>query len=565
MRKGISVTVCSILLGVLFLMPVLTTTAEAAALDAWQGATSMEELVADGLPSDPVIAATDHGLAVAAWVWNYNGVDHVRAAYYDPTSGWSSPVVLDENGDAGSPRAAIDQYGDAVVSWIEEEGGAQYIAACVWTIDGGWERTERITTVGASAISSLNVLNDLPGHFIIIASAVNSTGRFIELINYGSRTGFDAFPSSLYQSINDIVSVSSSTNGQGEAWLAWEEGGSQSVVRSLNMTNGTWSPSPRTVVTTGSAPVVAAGPENNAILAYVTNRGPLTAVMGTAFQEEEWAAPVELLNVTGSVNQLRLSADSQGRGVLAALAADAAAARVYGASFNGTIWSQGVNVANSTAAIASLAMAQDVEGRAKIVYVVEPPLPSEHYALYQVDRYVNGTWGGPEAIEGMGGGSPYQYFDLASSGVDYWLLFARYEFGVQGEYRLWVDKFEGAATGPALLTVDSTLLNSTVNIPSVEIKGTAEPGSVVMIGGLSVQVDKFGNFSVILPLQEGPNLITLTTTDSQGRYASEQITVTYGTSPAETAGLLAVLLGAIAILVCLSIMVLFLRYKRTKE
>lgn len=65
--------------------------------------------------------------------------------------------------------------------------------------------------------------------------------------------------------------------------------------------------------------------------------------------------------------------------------------------------------------------------------------------------------------------------------------------------------------------------------------GKWEPGATLQVNGNTVPVDANGNFSTLIVLQGGNNLVTLTATDIAGNATTIQRTVHYatGNAPAE--------------------------------
>lgn len=554
-----------ILSGILLLVTVMAPSAQATVLNSWQGATPLETFIPDTTSLSPSIATNEYGQAVAAWTWSFNGVYHIRVAYFDPDAGWSSPAVIDQAGGAFLPEVAMDRYGTAVVVWTIEDGGTKYVAGCAYRAGSGWNSTEILNPEGASAISALTVVNDRQDHFTVIYSKANATGWSIDSVDYWRLSSF-AEPVVLVTSPEMITSTAAATNGHGEVSVVWSQlTGAQQAVRAITGKNGTWQVSPDLIATTARIPAVSVVQNGSALVTYGIVDGARAVIMTREHFGSVWSAAVERLNVTGSLDQLVISANEQGKGALAALVSNGTASELYLAEHNGTTWSNLTLLTSSAQDIYNLKLAQDSDDGARMTYLTIGNTPADFNHLYVSSKGEGVNWTIPEEIEGIGGGSPSLFYDLAASGVNYWLLFSRFEVGVDGESRMWIDEFQGIASGSALLTVDTSLVNATVNVPSVELRGTAEPGSMVSIGGLSVRVGEDGNYTIALPLKEGKNTFTLTTTDSMGRYAVEQVTITYSFGPAETAGLLAVFLGALAIIVSLVIMVLFLQYKRMKE
>lgn len=66
-----------------------------------------------------------------------------------------------------------------------------------------------------------------------------------------------------------------------------------------------------------------------------------------------------------------------------------------------------------------------------------------------------------------------------------------------------------------------------VNLPQVEVQGTAPVGLVVTINEDIILVDETGVFSATVPLEEGPNAIQIVASDEVGNEESLELIVTY--------------------------------------
>lgn len=66
-----------------------------------------------------------------------------------------------------------------------------------------------------------------------------------------------------------------------------------------------------------------------------------------------------------------------------------------------------------------------------------------------------------------------------------------------------------------------------VNVPEVEVIGQAAPETVITLNDEVVVVDESRTFSVILPLEEGPNELEVVASNPQGQEVSFILEVTY--------------------------------------
>lgn len=77
------------------------------------------------------------------------------------------------------------------------------------------------------------------------------------------------------------------------------------------------------------------------------------------------------------------------------------------------------------------------------------------------------------------------------------------------------------------LTVTEPQDEATVYAADLLVKGHTEVDAVVSVEGVSVEVDADGNFSTVVTLEEGPNLIEVEASDFEGNEGSVVLTVIY--------------------------------------
>ncbi|MGI0148413.1 MAG: Ig-like domain-containing protein, partial [Thermoplasmata archaeon] len=92
------------------------------------------------------------------------------------------------------------------------------------------------------------------------------------------------------------------------------------------------------------------------------------------------------------------------------------------------------------------------------------------------------------------------------------------------------------ATATVAITIDRTppavslaapASGSTVNVASVRVSGTTEPGAALLVNGIGVTVGSDGGFSLLIALAVGSNTITAIATDAAGNQNTASVTVTF--------------------------------------
>ncbi len=77
------------------------------------------------------------------------------------------------------------------------------------------------------------------------------------------------------------------------------------------------------------------------------------------------------------------------------------------------------------------------------------------------------------------------------------------------------------------LTVTEPADNSIINADKVEVRGRTTPGAVVSVNGELAEVDEEGNFTMIVVLEEGPNIIEVIASDLEGNQESCVLVIIY--------------------------------------
>ncbi len=77
------------------------------------------------------------------------------------------------------------------------------------------------------------------------------------------------------------------------------------------------------------------------------------------------------------------------------------------------------------------------------------------------------------------------------------------------------------------LTVTQPADNSIINADKVEVRGRTSPGAVVSVNDELVEVDGEGNFTMMVVLEEGPNIIEVIASDLEGNEESRILAIIY--------------------------------------
>ena len=82
-------------------------------------------------------------------------------------------------------------------------------------------------------------------------------------------------------------------------------------------------------------------------------------------------------------------------------------------------------------------------------------------------------------------------------------------------------------SGPLAVTLTSPADEAVIDAPQVDVVGRAPADTVISINDTITVVEASGQFSVSVPLQEGPNELDVVASDRAGNQASSRLIVTY--------------------------------------
>ena len=77
------------------------------------------------------------------------------------------------------------------------------------------------------------------------------------------------------------------------------------------------------------------------------------------------------------------------------------------------------------------------------------------------------------------------------------------------------------------LAVTQPADDSIIDADKVEVRGRTSPDAVVSINGELVEVDEEGNFTMMVVLEEGPNIIEVIASDLEGNQESHTLVIMY--------------------------------------
>lgn len=528
------------------------------------------------------VAMDGLGNAMAVWTQGEGGpsVRTVYANRFAPASGWG---IATELGRGRSPSIAVDQAGNAMAVWEGYWGihGRRFVP------DEGWDSVVDLD-VRPGSPSWLRgppygprIASDSVGNAILVwietTGLHNSlyTRSFSPMTGWGSATslGADRFASSV------------AVDPEGNALVISEVDGGISALRFAPSTE--WRE--ETLLSLeGKARTLDAvvDPSGNAVVIWIQEDGPDRSLYASRFVPTrgwEDARPINLGADAGGglvTGRPRVTVDSQGNAVAVWEQYDGAWIGCYCApsvdelNVYANRFVPGAGWQTATLLVTggeTPAVAMDGSGNAVSVW-------RQSDGIY-ANRFVRGT-GAPDLtilspLSSLTNSNEVVIEGLTHPGVDVAVDGVQVAVDARGSFSLTKTLSEGTHTLEVVaanaagrttttrveVTVDTTapllLLTtpaqgSATEFPTVLVAGTTEPGAHLVINEVVVNVRSDGSFSFHLPLAEGTNVITATSSDVAGNHAMATVTVRHANpvpSLRLTAGvqlvILAVLLTAV--------------------
>lgn len=174
----------------------------------------------------PRVGFCPDGSAIATWIEQSDGDDHVVVSHFDPTAGrWENERVL--GGDAyiagTSPELVVDSEGNAIVIW-EGWGNNDYdiLAARFDSSSGTWSESAAIET-GAGGANSPQMAVDGEGNAIAVWKQYDGTTRSIFANRYNRAAGQWEREQLLETQSGLAAAPHVAMNSLGDAMAVWEQ------------------------------------------------------------------------------------------------------------------------------------------------------------------------------------------------------------------------------------------------------------------------------------------------------------------------------------------------------
>jgi len=480
----------------------------------------------------PDLYQLDDGRAVMAWgQWNEAaGVVIPHACFYDPASGWGEPVMVTRaNQDCLSVRCLLLENGSAMVAFVHRLSSVDVtFRASVYTPEGGW--TLDYGLAGQTRSIGDVQMARLPGGSVLsMWTESDGSQSMVRYRTWSWGNGWSQ-PQDLAGDSLDNVNLADldlRPDGTGMALLVENDAGLLTAHASFRSSDGEWTvPSPVSSDNIDGR-IVGANAGSEAVAVYTTNnKKELWAVSWN----DGWSAPVELYSSETAYSvDMKLDVNQEGQGLLVQRRT-AGQWGFFSISFSGGTWGSWERLSPEvTGPSWSGDFAVDVNAAGEGVAAFYGKGPDLDKLDYFANRYSpSAGWGGPERVStafpfGVGNIPP-----VVSIGPDGSVLYgfaASTSLFDPQQYRVYINTYRAEDSTPPRLVVSSPSSNERVNVSSVEVSGTTDPGARVVVGGIELAVDAGGNFRGRVPVVPGENRLSVTAIDEHGNEAIVDRTV----------------------------------------
>ncbi|HEX9710846.1 MAG TPA: Ig-like domain-containing protein, partial [Candidatus Thermoplasmatota archaeon] len=484
--------------------------------------------------------------AAAVWSTLTASGDNVMLSTFDPGGGWSFPATVHNHPAAAaggaSDVALADDGGAMVVSENNVNPAfARPIVARERDTDGTWGA--QVTVNGTALGYAPRVVSLSAGTFLAVWAGHNgSAGRMVSSLSAGGAWGPAV---DLAAPARDIYLHELVADGTGGAFALWRQGDDvEHALLASRFTPSTgWSPAvPLLEGVPALEWTLASDGAGGAVAAWAVENGSATDLRAAHYVAGTgWAPNVTVASGPG-VGLIRAAASLEGLALLAWWELDTGnQTGVLRAAWGGPIgWSEVLGAGDPIPSLGSLtpSLALRADGSGLVAFSTLDSL-----GVYRLTLAPFGGQGwGPRATLHEGGlVLPVQTFAFDDGSA---VVAGRLDEA--GAQRLVAFHFQAPDEMPPGVALTSPADGLTTGNSTLRISGVTEPGARVTVNGLVAQVAPNGSFSLVVPLEPGPNTVRVFATDAAGNTATAFLTVDYRDASSASAARVAELEAALA-------------------
>lgn len=514
-------------------------------LDGWETPMAIEN-IENASPRSLALSVGPLGNAAATWLMSNGSVFDVYVCIYDRMTGWGTAQVVDTDENMTmSPSVGVDIDGNVVVLWAQQDGSRYNIWSRRCDASYGWGSP---TPIEIDPGYALNPELSMSGDGFAFATWAQYDGSRYAV--WGSRCspiGGWSFPAKIGNgTVGDLTDAPEphvSAAVQGRAIVVWDqvEYGLHRVYSCMYVPGAGWSSQEKVDIEdslANSEPQVALSSSGKFTVVWTRDDGQFEHVLSRRYSEQKGWQPVTPIEISDDtdVASLALSTDDYGDAI--------------------AVWSR-----FEPAGYIVVSNSYVVDREPPVVHLTSPVKDIVNVTRLNISGVTDPSAtliinGFVVAVNSSGNFS----FEVGLvEGVNLIYLTASDDGGVT---RIVLSITRDTAA--PILTITAPTNNSRTDASTALVSGTTEPGAAVAVDDLLANVTENGSFAVLVPLQEGKNLITVTATDLAGNSVTEKLTVEYSPRANSASQYVIVLVAAFALAIAV-VVLLYLSRPRKDE
>ncbi|MHC1710025.1 MAG: Ig-like domain-containing protein [Methanomassiliicoccales archaeon] len=505
------------LLGTLSLPALAAETAEG----TWDGGVAVQKNLRDS--GDPFVAQSANGNKFAVWTETDDTMRYfICYSMYTPTTGWSWPDLLDgvPSGESVSnAQVGMSDNGTAIVSWLRYTT-ENHLISRTYDPGNGWSEAFDHGESNSFGWRNYRLAVNGDGDALLAHYAINSTAFGAEIWTYSAGSGWEGEVLQSVPLTDNLNSIYVTLSDSGRAAASWlYTNSSNHVMVSTRSASGGWS-SPAEIDDPGDYTFwIRVGIDDSSgelMVTYLKSIPPYKSTYYSVTVDGAWSAPepVAGLNNTNAWNS-NMVMNREGKAMVVTTDQIGSEWAVNVTMYDDGEWTPTISLATNLSGLYYPEIAIDELGRAVATWAA--PDDDRVAATYVPDI----GWSEVVPVEYNAGGATYS---IGSVSLESGNILVGY-YAVTSVTTIWVSSFSFPDDVPPELQVDQT--STITDRPLFEITGTTEIGATVDVNGRAAAVSDSGEFSVLVELADGANVLLVTATDEEGNVANVTLTVTY--------------------------------------
>jgi hypothetical protein len=505
------------LLGTLSLPAVQADAAEG----TWDGGVAVQKNLRNS--GDPFVAQSANGNKIAVWTETDDTMRYfICYSLYTPATGWGWPDLLDgvQSGESVSnAQVGMSDNGTVIVSWLKYTT-ENHLISRTYTPGNGWSEVFDHGESNSYGWRTYRLAVNGQGDALLAHYTINSTAYGVEMWTYTAESGWAAevlqsVP--LTENLYSIYVTLSDSSRAAASWLHTDP--SNHVMVSTRTAAGEWG-SPTEIDDAGAYTFwIRVGVDDSTgefMATYLKSIPPYTSTYYSVTVDGVWSTPepVAGLNKTYAWNS-NMVMNRDGKAMVVTTDQIGAEWAVNVTMFDDGEWTPTISLATNLSGLFYPEIAIDDLGSAVATWAATDD--DRVAAIYTPD----GGWSEVEPVEYDAGGATYS---VGSVSLESGNILVGY-YAVTSVSTIWVSMYSFPDEVPPSLEVDQT--STATDRPLFEITGTTEPGATVDVNGRTAAVSDSGEFSVLVELADGANVLVVTATDEAGNNVDVSLTVTY--------------------------------------